>query len=63
MSEKTKPYDDPSNWEYDGGDPNWTGDREKLSPYMQSVEDNLMKQAFPEGKEAFQKQQTAKKGE
>jgi len=51
-----KRYDDPDNWEYDGGSPNWTGDTEKLSPYIKEVMENLKKQAFPEGKEAYQKQ-------
>jgi len=51
-----KRYDDPENWEYDGGSPNWTGDTEKLSPYIKEVMENIEKQAFPEGKEAYQKQ-------
>jgi hypothetical protein len=55
MSEKKKPYDDPSNWEYDGGPANFTGEIE--SPHINSVADDLIKQAFPKGKEAFQKQQ------
>ena len=43
-------------WEYDGGDPNWTGEPGKLSPHMQSVEDRLMK-------EAYQKERGTKVGE
>jgi hypothetical protein len=57
MSEEKKPYDDPSNWEYDGGPENFTG--EIASPYINSVADDLMKRAFPEGKEAYQKQRGA----
>ena len=55
MSDKKKPYDDPSNWEYDGGSGDFKG--EIASPYINTVADDLMKQAFPEGREAFQKQQ------
>jgi len=51
-----KRYYDPDNWEYDGGSSNWTGDTEKLSPYIKEVMENIEKQAFPEGKEAYQKQ-------
>ena len=54
MSEKTKPYDDPSKWEYDGGPENFSG--EIASPYINSVADDIMKNAFPEGVEAFQKE-------
>ena len=59
MSEKKKPYDDPSNWEYDGGSSNWTGDPNNLSPAMREISDSLTKQAFPEGIEAYQKQRQA----
>ncbi|MDR0320996.1 MAG: hypothetical protein LBI28_05790 [Treponema sp.] len=60
MPEKEKPYDDPSNWEYDGGSENFTG--EIASPYINSVLDDLTKQAFPDGVEAYQKQQATKNG-
>ena len=30
-------------------------------PYMKEISDNLTKQAFPEGKEAYQKQRAAEK--
>ena len=59
MSEKRKPYDDPSNWEYDFGPETFTG--EIASPYINSVIEDLEKQAFPEGREACQKQQAAEK--
>jgi len=59
MAEEKKSYDDPSNWEYDCGSPNWTGDPDNLSPAMKEISDNLTKQAFPEGREAYQKQQQA----
>jgi hypothetical protein len=62
MSEEKKPYDDPSNWEYDCGSENWTGEFDKLPPYIQEVANNLTKQAFPDGVEAYQKQQAAKNG-
>jgi hypothetical protein len=52
---KKKKYDDPSNWEYDGGTENFTG--EIASPYINSVADDLMKKAFPNGREAYQKEQ------
>ena len=54
MAEKEKLYDDPSNWEYDGGPSNFKG--EIASPHINSIADDLMKQAFPEGKEVFQEQ-------
>jgi len=61
MPGKKRKYDDPDNWEYDGGSENWTGDPNNLSPYMKEISDNLSKQAFPEGREAYQKQQAGKK--
>jgi len=61
MAEKKKPYDDPSNWEYDGGSSNWTGNSDNLSPYMKQVSDEITKKAFPDGIEAFQKQREKKK--
>ena len=48
-------------YEYDCGPENFTGDFSKLSPHIQEVADDLTKQAFPEGKEAFQKERAAKK--
>ena len=54
MTEKKKPYDDPSNWEYDCGPVEFKG--EIASPYINSVVDDLVKKAFPNGREAFQKQ-------
>ena len=54
---ENKDYDDPSKWEYDGGAENFTG--EIASPYINSVADELVRQAFPEGKEAYQKQRQA----
>jgi len=51
-----KRYDDLENWEYDGGSPNWTGDYNNLSPYIKEAMENIEKQAFPERKEAYQKQ-------
>ena len=62
MATKNKEYTDPENWEYDGGASNWTGDPNNLSPYMKEISDRLTKAAFPEGKEAFQKQRE-KEGE
>jgi len=59
MSEKRK-YDDPDNWEYDGGSDNWTGDPNNLSPAMKELSDKLTKEAFPNGIEAYQKQQAEK---
>lgn len=56
MSDKKKHYDAPDNWEYDGGLPNWTGDTDKLSPYIKEVMESIEKKAFPEGKEVYQKQ-------
>ena len=44
--EKKKPYDDPSNWEYDCGDPGFTGDIEKLSPHMREVQEQIARDAF-----------------
>jgi hypothetical protein len=61
MPEKEKLYDDPSNWEYDCGPANFTGDFDKLPPYIQQVANDLTKQAFPDGVEAYQKQQATKK--
>jgi hypothetical protein len=57
MSEEKKPYDDPSKWEYDCGPENFTG--EIASPYINMVADDLVKQAFPDGVEAYQKQRAA----
>jgi hypothetical protein len=37
---------DPRNWEYDGGSPNWTGEIDKLSPYIREVQEKLVKEAF-----------------
>jgi hypothetical protein len=37
MSGKKKPYDDPDNWEYDGGPDNFKG--EIASPYINMVLD------------------------
>lgn len=51
-----KRYDEPENWEYDGSSPTWTGDLEKLSPYIKEVIESIKKEAFPEGKKAYQKQ-------
>jgi hypothetical protein len=59
MAGTKKPYDDPSNWEYDGGPEKFNG--EIASPYINSVADDLMKRAFPEGKEKYQKER-GKKG-
>ena len=59
MAEKKRPYDDPENWEDDCGHENFTG--EIASPHINSVADGLMKQAFPEGKEAYQKQRADEK--
>jgi len=56
-----KEYDNPSNWEYDGGSSNWTGNPENLSPYMKKISDEITQKAFPEGKEAFQKKRQGKK--
>lgn len=61
MTKEEKEYYDPSNWEYDGGSPNWTGDPENLSPYMKELSDKLTREAFPDGKEAFQKERAGKK--
>ena len=61
MSEKKKPYDDPSKWECDGGSSNWTGNPDNLSPYMKQVSDEITKRAFPDGIEAFQKQRAEQK--
>lgn len=61
MSESSKSYDDPSDWEYDGGSQNWTGDFDRLPPHIRDVFGGLEKQAFPDGKEAFQKQREGKK--
>ena len=58
MSEEKKPYDDPSNWEYDCGPEKFTG--EIASPYINEVMDEITRRAFPEGKEAYQKQQAAR---
>jgi hypothetical protein len=58
---ENKAYDDPSNWEYDGGSPNWTGDIKKLPPHIREVQEKLVKEAFPEGIEAFQKKRKAEK--
>ena len=41
-------------YEYDGGPANFTG--EIASPHINSVADGIMKAAFPDGVEAFQKQ-------
>ena len=61
VAKKKKSYDDPSNWEYDGGASNWTGNPDNLSPAMKELSDKLTKEAFPEGREAFQKERTKKK--
>jgi hypothetical protein len=53
---RKKRYDDSVNWEYDGGFPNWIGAFKNLSPYIKDVMENIEKQAFPKGKEAYQKQ-------
>jgi len=55
MAER-KRYDDPENWEYDGGSSNWTGNYDNLSSYIKEVMENIEKQAFSEGKEACKKQ-------
>jgi len=37
---------DPAKWEYDGGTPDFTGDIEKLSPYMQEIQRQISEAAF-----------------
>jgi len=61
MSGNKKAYDDPSNWEYDSGSTNWTGDTDNLSPHMKEISDEITKKAFPNGIEAFQKEREGKK--
>ena len=48
---------DPEGWEYDCGPTEFTG--EIASPHINTVLDGLMNEAFPEGREAYQKQQQA----
>ena len=60
MAEKKIAYDDPSNWEYDGGPKEYTG--EIASPYIRKITEDLIKQAFPEGREAYQREQAKKMG-
>jgi hypothetical protein len=33
-------------YEYDCGSPDFTGDKEKLSPYIQNIQDQIVKDAF-----------------
>jgi hypothetical protein len=42
----------PDDWEYDGGSPDWTGDIEKLPPYIREIQEKLVKEAFGDSKEA-----------
>jgi len=58
MPERKKPYDDPSNWEYDCGPVEFHG--EVASPYINEIFDEITKKAFPEGKNAYQKQRAVK---
>ena len=55
MAGKEIPYDDSSEWEDDCGHENFCG--EVNSPHYRALFDHLIKQAYPEGKEAFLKQQ------
>ncbi|MDR2701105.1 MAG: hypothetical protein LBB72_01580 [Spirochaetaceae bacterium] len=33
-------------YEYDCGSPDFTGDKEKLSPYIREIQDQIVKEAF-----------------
>jgi hypothetical protein len=50
---------DPKDWEYDFGPVEYTG--EVASPYINKVMDDIEKKAFPNGKEAFQKENRSAK--
>ena len=39
---------DPAQWEYDGGEPDFTGDIEKLSPHIREVQEQIVRDAFGE---------------
>jgi hypothetical protein len=49
---------DTKNWEYDCGPTEFKG--EIASPYINSVFDNIAKQAFPEGRTAYQEERARK---
>jgi hypothetical protein len=47
----SKRYTEPDQWEYDGGSKEWTGEKEKLPPYIQAIQDKIAKDAFGEKKD------------
>jgi hypothetical protein len=51
INSKGLAYDGPDKFEYDFGDPNFTGDVNKLPPCIREIQEKLAKEAFGEREE------------